>query len=70
MDLDLWDCVEGEGVFLWLQDEEAGGVKLIAKFQRTDLVICSYFREGKTLSYSQIIILTSDFALFSFISGQ
>ena len=24
----------------------------IAKFQRTDLVICSHSREGKTLSYS------------------
>ena len=31
--LDLWDCL--------------GNVKLIAKFQRTDLVICSHSREGK-----------------------
>ena len=40
MDLDLWDCLD------W--------VKLIAKFHRTDLVIFSYFREGKTLSHSRI----------------
>ena len=34
MDLDLWDCL--------------GSVKLkIANFDGTDLVICSYFREGK-----------------------
>ena len=45
MDVDLWDCL--------------GRVKLIfiAKFQRTDLVIYSHSREGKTLSYSQINIV-------------
>ena len=38
MDLDLWDCL--------------GRVKthIIAKLHRTDLVICSYSREGQTLS--------------------
>ena len=40
MDLDLWDCL--------------GRVKFIVKFHRTDLVICSHSREGKTLSNSQI----------------
>ena len=41
MDLDLWDCL--------------GRVKTHskAKFYRTDLVICTYSREGKTQSYSQ-----------------
>ena len=39
-DLDLWDCL--------------GRVKLIAKFHRTDLVICSHSREEKNLSYSRI----------------
>ena len=29
----------------------------IAKFHRTDLVICSQSREGKTLSYSQISMI-------------
>ena len=27
---------------------------IVAKFHRTDSVICSHSREGKTLSYSQI----------------
>ena len=27
---------------------------IIAKFHKTDLVICSHSREGKTLSYSRI----------------
>ena len=27
---------------------------IIAKFHRTDLVNCSHYSEGKTLSYSQI----------------
>ena len=40
MDLDLWDF--------------SGRVKLIAKFHRTDLVICSHSRERKTPSDSQI----------------
>ena len=44
MYLDFWDCL--------------GRVKLvlqcIAKFQRTDLIICSHSREGKPPSYSQI----------------
>ena len=31
-----------------------GKTLIIAKFHRTDLVICSHSREGKTLSYSQI----------------
>ena len=31
-----------------------GKTCIIAKLQRTDLVICSHSREGKTLSYSQI----------------
>ena len=31
-----------------------GETCIIAKFQRTDLVICSHSRERKTLSYSQI----------------
>ena len=32
-----------------------GKTGIIAKFHRTDLVVCtcSHFREGKTLSYSQ-----------------
>ena len=39
-DLDLWDCL--------------GMVKLISKFHRTDSVISSHSREGKTPSYSRI----------------
>ena len=40
MDLNHWDCL--------------GRVKLIlTKCQRTDLVICSNSREGKTLSYNR-----------------
>ena len=31
-----------------------GKTVILAKFHRTDLVICSCFREGKTLFYSQI----------------
>ena len=31
-----------------------GKTQFIAKFHRTDLVICSHSREGKTLSHSQI----------------
>ena len=31
-----------------------GKTHIIAKFLRTDLVICSHSREGETLSYSQI----------------
>ena len=27
---------------------------IVAKFHRTDIVICSHFRKGKTLSYCQI----------------
>ena len=39
MDLYLWDCI--------------GRVKLVAQLNRTDLVICSPFREGKTPSCSR-----------------
>ena len=35
-DLDLWDCFR------------KGKTRIIAKFLRTDLVICSHSREGKT----------------------
>ena len=31
-----------------------GKTGIIAKFHRTDLVICSHSREGRTPSYSQI----------------
>ena len=31
-----------------------GKTHIIAKFLRTDLVICSHSREGETPSYSQI----------------
>ena len=31
-----------------------GKTCIIAKFQKTDLVICSHSRQGKTPSYSQI----------------
>ena len=31
-----------------------GEIHIIAKLHRTDLVICSHFREGGTLFYSQI----------------
>ena len=30
-----------------------GKTRIIAKFHGTELVICSHFREGKTLSYSR-----------------
>ena len=42
-----------------LQDESRslglfrkGKICIVAKFQRSDVVICSHSREGKTLSYS------------------
>ena len=41
-DLDLWD-------YMYL-----GRVKLIAKFHRTDEVICGHSREENTSSYSRI----------------
>ena len=44
MDLDLWDCL--------------GGMKLIAKFHRTDLVICSHTREGRTCLISNKYVTT------------
>ena len=31
-----------------------GKTRIMVKFHRTDVVICSHSREGKTLSYSQI----------------
>ena len=31
-----------------------GKTRIIAKFDRTDLVICNHFREGKTPSNSRI----------------
>ena len=48
MDLDLKDCL--------------GRVKLVlvAKFHRTDSVICSHSREGKTSSYSQVVKVIKD----------
>ena len=30
-----------------------GKTLIIAKFHRTDLVVCSHFERGKTMSYSQ-----------------
>ena len=48
-DLDLWDCL--------------GRIKLIAKFHRTDLVICCHSREGKNLFYSRINMIKEIMAL-------
>ena len=48
LNLDLWDCLGRVDCL------EKGKIGIIAKFHRTDLVICSDSREGKTLSYSQI----------------
>ena len=45
MDLDLWDCLRRVKLVI------------IAKFHRTDLIICSHSREGKTLSNSRINIV-------------
>ena len=42
MDLELWDFLG------------KGKTGIIAKYHRTDKVICSHSREGKTLSYSKI----------------
>ena len=42
MDLDLWDCLG------------MGKIGIIARFHRTDLVICSHSRGTKPLSYSRI----------------
>ena len=36
-----------------------GKTGIISKFYRTDLVICSHSREGKTPSYSQINMVTA-----------
>ena len=35
-----------------------GTMHIIAKLHRTDLVICSHSREGKTLSCNRIYIVT------------
>ena len=46
MDLDFSDCL--------------GRVKLVLyyrKFHRTDVVVCSHFKESKTSSYSQIKVI-------------
>ena len=45
-DLDFWGDCFGR-VLLW-KDK----TRIIAKFHRTDLVIYSHSREGKTLSYN------------------
>ena len=50
MDLDLWDCLG------WSK------TCIIAKFHRTDLVIFSHSREGKTLSCSQINMVLTKYA--------
>ena len=51
MDLDLRDCFGQDGSrslgLFW-----NGKTHIIAKLHRTDLVICSHSREGKTPSYS------------------
>ena len=44
-DLDLWEL-------FW-----KGKTRIIARFHRTDLVICNHSGEGKTPSYSVIITL-------------
>ena len=43
-----------------------GKTRIIAKFHRTDLVICSHSRNRKTLSYSQIntVELNKKFIIF------
>ena len=46
MDLDLWD---------WFRK---GKTHIIAKFHKTDLIICSHSREWKTPSYSRINMVT------------
>ena len=51
-DLDLWDCLER--VKLVLQQ----------KLHRTDLIICTHSREGKTPSYSRTNMVTSFKELF------
>ena len=45
-----------------------GKTYIIAKFHRTDLVICSHSREGKTPSYSQMN--TVDLVLEVLLSSQ
>ena len=50
MNLDLWDCFR------------KSKTHIIAKFHRTDLVICNHSGEGKTPSYSQINIIHKSFA--------
>ena len=39
-----------------------GKTRIKAKFHRTDLVICSHSRKGKTSSYSQINTVNRDLA--------
>ena len=41
-----------------------GKTRIIAKFRRTDLVIYSHSREGKTLSYSRINMVPKNTAIF------
>ena len=41
--------------------------RIIAKFLRTDLVICSHSRKGKNPSYSQINTVYGNFSHFSAI---
>ena len=40
---------------------------IIVKFYRTDLVICSHFREEKTLSYSQINMVIYEFYMLNIL---
>ena len=49
---DLWGRVDRYG---------KGNTPFIAKFHRTDLVVCSHSREVKTQSYSQINMVLFNF---------
>ena len=42
-----------------------GKTNILAKFHRTDLVICSHSREGKTPFYSQITMVSFIMKIFT-----
>ena len=41
-----------------------GKTRITTKFQRTDLVICSHSREGKTLFYNEINMVVARYRVF------
>ena len=47
-----------------------GKTRMIAKFQRTDLVIYNHYREGKILSYSQINMVNHLYIILTILHAE